>query len=150
MKIGFELRWRIDEEEIDGRMLPLLRAIARTGSLSSATRDIGLSYRHAWGLLGRLENALGRKLVSLERGRGARLTALGEKLLAGTARLEQQLNPQFGQMSAQIGRELAKTRTDARERITLRASHDMALEKLRDLLASGRGCEMELHFQGSL
>lgn len=150
MKIGFELRWRIDEEEVDGRMLPLLQAISRTGSLSSATRDIDVSYRHAWGLLGRLESALGRKLVSLERGRGARLTALGEKLLAGTARLEQQLNPQLGQMSAQISRELAKTRPDARERITLHASHDMALEKLRDLLASGRGCDMELHFQGSL
>ena len=71
MKIGLELRWRVDNEDVDPRMLPLLRAIAQTGSLSRAIQDVGLSYRHAWGLLGKLENTLGRKLVKLERGRGA-------------------------------------------------------------------------------
>ena len=32
----------------------------------------------------------------------------------------------------------------------MQASHDLALGKLRELLASGRDCELELHFQGSL
>ncbi len=150
MKIGLELRWRIDDEDVDTRMLPLLQAIARTGSLSRATRDVGLSYRHAWGLLGKLESALGRQLVKLERGRGAHLTPLGERLLAGAAQMEEDLGPQLRQMSAQIGRELAGTHGGNRERVVMQASHDLALGKLRELLASGRDCELELHFQGSL
>lgn len=150
MKIGLELRWRVGDEEVDARMLPLLRAIAQTGSLSRATRDVGLSYRHAWGLLGKLESAIGRQLVKLERGRGAQLTPLGERLLAGTAQMEEQLGPQLRQMSAQIGRELVGTHGGNRERVVMQASHDLALGKLRELLASGRDCELELHFQGSL
>jgi len=150
MKIGFELRWRIEGEEVDARMLPLLRAIAQTGSLSRAIGDIGLSYRHAWGLLGKLENSLGRQLVRLERGRGAQLTSLGERLLTGTGRLEEQLGPQLQQLGTRIGRELAASHTGGKERVVLQASHDMALGRLRDLLASGRSCEIELHFQGSL
>jgi molybdate transport repressor ModE-like protein len=150
MKIGLELRWRIDEEDVDARMLPLLRAIAKTGSLSQATRDVGLSYRHAWGLLGKLESALGRKLVKLERGRGAHLTPLGEKWLAGAAQMNEQLGPQLRGMSAQLGRELVGTHIGHKERVVLQASHDLALGKLRELLASGRDCDLELHFQGSL
>ncbi len=88
MKIGLDLRWRIDGEDVDARMLPLLQAIVNTGSLSRAIRDVGLSYRHAWGLLGNLESALGRQLVKLERGRGAQLTPLGERLLTGAAHIE--------------------------------------------------------------
>ncbi len=34
--------------------------------------------------------------------------------------------------------------------MVLQASHDLALVKLRELLAAGRDCELELHFQGSL
>lgn len=150
MKIGLELRWRVNDEDVDARMLPLLQAIARTGSLSRATRDVGLSYRHAWGLLGKLENALGRKLVKLERGRGAQLTLVGERLLAGAAQMEEQLGPQLRQMSAQIGRDLGGSQSGNRERVVMQASHDLALGKLRELLASGRDCELELHFQGSL
>jgi len=150
MKIGLELRWRIDGEEVDARMLPLLQAIAQTGSLSRAIRDIGLSYRHAWGLLGKLENALGRQLVKLERGRGAQLTPLGVRLLEEAAQMEEQLGPQLRQMGTRIGRELAGTHSGHKERVVLQASHDLALVKLRELLASGRDCELELHFQGSL
>lgn len=150
MKIGLELRWRIDDEEVDARMLPLLQAIAQTGSLSRAIRDIGLSYRHAWGLLGKLENALGRQLVKLERGRGAQLTPLGVRLLEEAAQMEEQLGPQLRQMGTRIGRELVGTHSGNKERVVLQASHDLALGKLRELLASGRDCELELHFQGSL
>lgn len=150
MDIQFELRWRVDGEEVDARMLPLLRAIARAGSLNQAVRDIGLSYRHAWGLLGELENALGQQLVTLERGRGAHLTTLGEKLLAGATHLDEQVGPQLKQLGTHIGRELSGTRTGSKARVVIQASHDMALARLRDVLAPDYDCELELHFQGSL
>jgi len=150
MDIQFELRWRVDGEEVDARMLPLLRAIVRTGSLNQAVRDIGLSYRHAWGLLGELENALGQQLVTLERGRGAHLTPLGEKFLAGATHLDEQVGPQLKQLGTHIGHELSGTRTGSKARVVIQASHDMALARLRDVLAPDHGCELELHFQGSL
>lgn len=150
MKIALELRWRIEDEEVDARMLPLLRAIAHTGSLSQAVVEIGWSYRHAWGLLGKLENSLGQQLVMLERGRGAKLTALGMRLLAEATQTEERLGPQLRQMSAQIGRELGGAHNGKKNRVVMQASHDLALGRLRELLASGRDCELELHFQGSL
>ncbi len=64
----------------------LLEAVARTGSISAAARDLGISYRKAWSQLAEMEKQLPFPL--LERrvgGRGggmARLTPETETLLA--------------------------------------------------------------------
>lgn len=150
MKLRPVLHWQIGDRDLDARVLPLLRAIAHSGSLSGAVDAVGLSYRHAWGLLGRLEALVGQRLVMLERGRGARLTALGEKLVAAEDRLHQLLDVQFGQFTAEIGHALAAPGAAAKNRVTLQASHDMALGRLRDRLANSRKCELDLHFHGSL
>ena len=52
--------WRAEGRSIDSRLLPLLRAVAKTGSLNKAVAAQGLSYRHAWGLIGKMERTLGR------------------------------------------------------------------------------------------
>ncbi|TDA30719.1 MAG: hypothetical protein DSO04_05465, partial [Hadesarchaea archaeon] len=56
-----------------GRM-ELLLAIEREGSLSGAARKLGMSYRHAWGVVRGLERELGFRLLRTERGgrRGGR------------------------------------------------------------------------------
>ena len=46
----------------DGR-LEILEAIARTGSLSAAAREIGMSYRSLWGKVRNAEARLGAPLV---------------------------------------------------------------------------------------
>lgn len=150
MKLRPVLHWQIDDCNLDTRVLPLLRAIAHSGSLNQAVGTVGLSYRHAWGLLGQFETAIGQRLVVLERGRGARLTALGEKLVATEDRLYQQLDTQFRQHAAEIGHALAVSGAAAKNHVVVQASHDMALGKLRDLLAASHKCDLELHFQGSL
>lgn len=59
--------------------LRLLLAIIEHGSLLGAAREIGWSYRHAWGYLRRAEAALGRPLTEARPGKGAsRGTALTE------------------------------------------------------------------------
>jgi molybdate transport system regulatory protein len=62
----------------------LLRAIQRHGSLSVAAREIGWSYRHAWGYLRRAESVLNARLTEPVAGKGAargtRLTTDGEAL----------------------------------------------------------------------
>jgi len=46
----------------------LLEAVRREGSLSSAARILGRSYRKAWGDIRRAEQGLGKKLVEPSRG----------------------------------------------------------------------------------
>lgn len=149
MALTANVRWHIHDVELDPRVLDILRAIARCGSLSQAIRDIGLSYRHAWGLLGRYENLLGRKLVSLERGRGATLTRLGERLAETSAACDRELAPQLARWAEDFNRKVKRGAAD-RSVVVMHASHDLALAQLRDMLARKRTVSLELSFEGSL
>lgn len=60
----------------------LLDAIQRTGSLSAAAAELGISYRKAWGDLRKAERALG--ILFLERHRGG--SAGGESTLTPDGR----------------------------------------------------------------
>lgn len=64
----------------------LLRQIRETGSLSEAARQMGMSYRHAWGIIHRMEEVCGQKIVQSARGGVGRgqsvLTDAGEKMLS--------------------------------------------------------------------
>lgn len=64
----------------------LLRHIAQEGGISPAARKMGLSFRRAWHLVETINKALGAPAVETEvggaGGGGARLTPLGEGLVA--------------------------------------------------------------------
>lgn len=64
----------------------LLEGIGATGSISAAGKQMGMSYKRAWGLVQALNEGFGRPLVETARGGaaqgGARLTPLGEEVLA--------------------------------------------------------------------
>jgi 8-oxo-dGTP diphosphatase len=68
----------------DGRA-KLLRKIKDTGSLSKAAKEMGMSYRHAWGVLHRIAQSAGGKVVESTRGgkKGGltSLTSFGEEIL---------------------------------------------------------------------
>lgn len=63
----------------------LLQLIAETGSLSKAAKKMGMSYRHAWGIIQRMEEICEEKIVASERGGSkkgkTRLTEAGKRLL---------------------------------------------------------------------
>ena len=63
----------------------LLAAIDRTGSISAAARDLGMSYRRAWLLVEELNGSFQSALVAADKGGahggGARLTELGARVL---------------------------------------------------------------------
>ena len=63
----------------------LLEAIARTGSISAAGREMGMSYRRAWLLVDVLNASFAKPLVETatggNRGGGARLSAYGAEVL---------------------------------------------------------------------
>ncbi len=46
----------------------ILKEIERTGSLRQAAQNLGMSYRHAWGLIKEIEENLGVKIIKSHRG----------------------------------------------------------------------------------
>jgi molybdate transport system regulatory protein len=74
------------------KRVDILRLIARTGSISQAARDAGVSYKAAWQAIDTLTNlarvALVEKLVGGAGGGGARLTPAGQQLLDTAQALE--------------------------------------------------------------
>jgi molybdate transport system regulatory protein len=63
----------------------LLEAIGRTGSISAAGREMGMSYRRAWMLVDVLNASFAKPLVETatggNRGGGARLSVYGAEVL---------------------------------------------------------------------
>jgi molybdate transport system regulatory protein len=63
----------------------LLEAIGRTGSISAAGRDMGMSYRRAWLLVSAINEMFGRVLVSTSPGGagggGAEVTEFGRAVI---------------------------------------------------------------------
>ncbi|MCC5968547.1 MAG: LysR family transcriptional regulator [Pararhodobacter sp.] len=83
------LRIRIvfgDEEMIGPGKAELLERIARTGSIAAAGREMNMSYKRAWQLIGTLNAMFRDPLVDSTRGGpgggGAVLTEAGQEVLA--------------------------------------------------------------------
>lgn len=64
----------------------LLESVARCASISAAAREQGMSYRRAWLLIDDMNRAFEQPVVETfpgrSQGKGASITALGEKLIA--------------------------------------------------------------------
>lgn len=152
MRLALAPRWILGSEALDARVIPLLRAVAREGSLHRAISTVRISYRHAWGLLGKAERAAGQPLVLLERGRGARLSPLAEELLSADAAaadsLTREMTPTVTALNNMLGAG-RKPRSSA-DRIVVHASHDYALAELKEMLVSSDMDKLELRFRGSL
>ncbi|MCC7484868.1 MAG: helix-turn-helix transcriptional regulator [Burkholderiales bacterium] len=151
MAIELTPRWHAGGTELDVRLVPLLRAVAKQGSLSRAVASLRLSYRHAWGLIGKTERALGQPLVAMARGRGARLTPFAENLLDADAAATTLLARELAPALQSLNRKTPAIREPAREKpLVIHASHDLALAELRDLASKPGAATVELHFRGSL
>jgi len=128
-------------------LLRLLAALSRAASLREAAQAAGLSYRHAWGLLGAGARALGAPLADLQRGRGARLTAYGRKLLEADAHVRATLDLQQERLRREVRDMLAAARPGKEARLSLQASHDLALPLLAQLAAPR--LRLDIAFRGA-
>jgi len=143
------IRWQMPGTggtALDARLLPLLAAIGGGANLGAAVAHVGLSYRHGWGLLHAQAALLGAPLVDMQRGKGVTLTAAGQQLLRLTASAEQRL------LRKAAAIEIAALPPAAAEplRLSMHASHDLALIELRERIAPAFGLELNLEFKGSL
>lgn len=146
--IALDARWLAGEglsPRNGEELLRLLRALSRAASLREAAHAAGFSYRHAWGLLGAGNRALGVPLAELQRGRGARLTPFGEKLLQADVHVRSTLDGQFERLRRDVRAMLGDVAAGKRRRVALRASHDLALPLLARLCAPRLDLDISFH-----
>jgi len=139
--IGWRLQGRA-ADELDARVVELVALAARHGSLAAAARAAGLPYRTAWALVAAAERALGRRLLLLERGVGARPAALGERILRAKAEAERLLEARREAVDVRLGHERAPKE---RPGLRIAASHDLVLAELRDAWMRRLGIAIAFH-----
>ena len=118
--------------------------------MQHAARARDMSYRHAWGLITSSAEFFGAPLVDLERGRGATLTAFGEALLELDRKAARELEPRFERLEQELAKIIGQHAAPAVPALIVHASHDLALEYLRDLARDSCRLQIELHTRGSL
>ena len=132
---------------IDPQLFKLLGAIHREGKLTKAAKEVGISYRHAWNLLKKWGQFFGVEVVTLEKGRGAQLTSLGEKLLWAERRVMARLKPQMDNLASEINKELRRALADANPTLKLHASHGYAVALLPDFAET---FQLDVQYQSPL
>jgi molybdate transport repressor ModE-like protein len=99
--------------------LRLLLAIIEHGSLLGAAREIGWSYRHAWGYLRRAEAALGTPLTEPRPGKGASrgtaVTEAGRLVIERLAEVRSRIDDAVGPLGPTAADVAARGRRLARE-----------------------------------
>ncbi|WP_422393401.1 substrate-binding domain-containing protein [Mycetohabitans endofungorum] len=126
----------------------LLTRLVELGSIASAAQALGLSYRHAWGMLRTAEQRLGGPLLVKVRGQGSLLSPLGEKLLwAERVRIER-LGPLAQSLGVEVTDEIQRLLASARHDVRIHASHGYAVAALVQALAEG-GTSVEIRYRDS-
>ena len=128
-------------------LLRLLAELERSSSLREAARAAGVSYRFAWGVLGEGAQLFGAPLVDMQRGRGARLSPLGRKVVQADGRIRAALGEPLERLRAEIPAMLTPALPQTRPRLALHASHDLALASLPGLCAEQ--LDLQIVFKGS-
>lgn len=131
-------------------LFEILAAIHRTGSVTQAALELALSYRHVWGLLRTWEARLGADLVVWQRGKRARLSGFGEKLLFAEQRVKARALPELENIRAAMEREFALAFDPGAHVLSLHASHDLALSQLKDFMARKDNLHLNLQFRPSM
>jgi molybdate transport repressor ModE-like protein len=142
------LRDHPEDERLMPQLLALLAGIHETGSLVLACEKTGSSYRHGWGIVRKARQVFGASLVTSVRGRGAKLTSLGEALLWAEKRITARLSPTLEGLASELEAELERASPDSRGALRINASHAFAVTTLRDFLAR-RHIPVELNYRGS-
>ena len=156
MHISLNVRWLFGQDnsqEINEGLFSLLRTLQNDASLKKAAMSAGMSYRHAWGLLKKWEAEFNSPLVKMERGRGrgARLTGFGEKLLWAERVLHERCDATLQDVAGELNDSLsAYIKSGDRAGVRIFASHGMGIMYLNDLLKDDNRFTVDFQIHGSL
>jgi putative molybdopterin biosynthesis protein len=134
---------------IHNPLMALLHAVQEHGSISAAAKALSLSYRHVWGELKRWEAQLGEQLLVWDKGQAAKLSPFGTKLLFAERQAQARLAPQIEALQAELARSFAMAFEPQSQVLSLYASHDEALSRLRAHCAQ-RHLHLDITFTGSV
>ena len=142
-------------QRVRNPLIDLLQAVSNEGSISAGARQLGLSYRHVWGELKRWEAELGGELLIWEKGQSARLSEFGSKLMWAERQAQARLASQIEALRAELERSFAVAFDDTSHVVTLYASHDDALSRLRETALQNFGelegrLHLDIRFTGSV
>jgi putative molybdopterin biosynthesis protein len=143
--------WRLrrgTEREFDFQLIALLASLDATAKLTQAAQSAGMSYRHAWNLIGDWEQFFGTPLVVKSKGRGTRLSPLGTRLLWAGRRAQARLAPELDNLAAEFARALNASPAQSPASLVMQASHDFAIAALREIAAAA-GAPVDLQYKGS-
>ncbi len=149
LDIEIETVWRFHKEGSPQSivvMLGVLNELRKTGKISSAARDAGLSYRHVWNLIEQWSQFFGVPLIETQRGKGSKLTAFGEKLVWAGERMQARLGPQLENLAQELATEIKPFLHQRPSVIRVHASHGFAVSKLRELLDREPGIGVDLRY----
>ena len=130
-------------------LMDMLQAVRETGSIAGAARVLQLSYRHVWGELKRWEQVLAQPLILWEKGQAGRLTEFADKLLWAERQAQARLAPQISALQAELEKTFAVAFDPGSHLLTVYASHDDALVKLREHSAR-QSLHLDMRFCGSV
>jgi molybdate transport repressor ModE-like protein len=139
-RVSIKPHWTIrfpDGKSLPPRLLDLLAQVQLHGSLSAACQKGQTSYRHAWDLIRQGEAMFGASLLEMERGRGSRLTALGEKLVWADQRIAARLAPGLESLASELETEIESVLKNEPVLLRIHASHGFAIETLFEFLTRG-------------
>jgi putative molybdopterin biosynthesis protein len=146
-RIHISAGWSFHDDaghKLNPQLFPLLNGIKQTGKLTSAAKQAKISYRHGWNLLEQATLFFGSKLVLLEKGRGATLTSLGDKLLWAEQRVAARLQPQMENLASELNIEIHKEMAGISPVLRLHASHGYAVALLPEF---ANGFQLDLQYK---
>lgn len=131
------------------RGIRLLTEIEQVGNLALATRNLGMSYRSAWGLIQSLDEELGGAVVIMTKGKGSTLTHLGERLVWAQKLIHARFDSLLESMATEVEAEIRHAVLKSRKGLKMFASHGFAVASLIQNLLS-QDPPIELSYRGSL
>jgi len=134
-KIVIKPSWLFSNENgdiIDHRLFILLNAIHQHGKLTIAAKKLKISYRHSWNLINQWTDFFGSNLIELQKGKGATLTVLGQKLLWAEQRVFARFEPQLISIASELNLEIQKQLANPDPILRINASYGYAVALLPD------------------
>jgi putative molybdopterin biosynthesis protein len=129
--------------------MDLLQAVREQGSIAAAAKTLGMSYRHVWGELKKWEVRLNQNLIVWEKGMPAELSEFASKLLWAERQAQARLAAPIEALMAELERTFAVAFDPEAHLLTLYASHDDALVRLREFTAN-QALHLDIRFCGSV
>lgn len=130
-------------------LMDLLQAVREQGSIAAAAKSLNLSYRHVWGELKKWETRLNQSLIVWEKGMPAELSEFASKLLWAERQAQARLAAPIESLMAELERTFSVAFDPTAHVLSLYASHDDALVRLREVCARV-SLHLDLRFCGSV